>query len=148
MGADVIGKKDMILNRNIASQSGPVRKDIIVANNAVVGYVNSHHKKVARANTGAFSLFAGAMQSAEFTDEVVVSDFEVTPFTFEFHILRFAAQYGVLKHAVTGPHASEAFDDRVRPNFAVWTYCDVVFDDRVSTDGNAVCQSCPGTDNC
>src|ERR1051326_3111555 len=49
MRTDVIGKKNMILDRDVSGERPFVREDVVVTNNAVVGHVDSDHEKVALA---------------------------------------------------------------------------------------------------
>jgi hypothetical protein len=46
MGANVVGKEDVILNLNVPCQRYPVGKNIAIADHTVMSYVNSNHKQV------------------------------------------------------------------------------------------------------
>jgi hypothetical protein len=69
------------------------------------------------------------VKSAGLANDVVVADFEVAGLALELHVLRFAADYGMLENAVAGAEAGEPFDDSVGSDLTIWANFDVIFDD-------------------
>src|ERR1051325_6184242 len=121
MRADDVGKKTVILDRDVARERP--------ADRAIVCRATPSHEKVARADARCQSFAVRSMKRAELANDVVVSDFEVAGLAFELHVLRFAADYGVFEDAVSRPEASESFDYRVGSNLAIRADFDVILDD-------------------
>src|SRR5262249_7387410 len=101
---------------------------IIVADNAVVRDVHSHHKKVARADPRRLIWTIRPVKRAELADDIVVADLEIACLTLELHILRLSTNHRVLEDAIARADPREALDDGMRTNFAVWSDLNVVFD--------------------
>jgi hypothetical protein len=134
MRADVVGKKDVILDGDVSGKGDFVGEDIIVADTAVVRDVYADHEEVARSDPRRFTLAAGAMERAKLPNQVVVADLEETWLTFELHVLRLSANHGMLENAIARAHFSELLDDRVGANLAIWANFDVIFDDSCGVD--------------
>jgi hypothetical protein len=124
----IVGKKNVVLDRDVARERHLVREDVVVANHAVMGHVNSDHEKVPRTDTGCQSFAVGAMKSAELANDIVVPDFEITGLAFELHILRFAPDHSVLEDPVAGADPGESFDYSVGSNLTIWPNFDVILD--------------------
>jgi hypothetical protein len=129
MRADVVGKKNVILDRYVSGERDFVRKDVVVTDNTVVCDVNADHKKIARSDACRQSFAVGAMKRAELTNDVVVTDFEIAGLAFELNILRLAANHGVLKNAISGANFGESFDYSIGSDLAIWANFDVILND-------------------
>ena len=127
--ADVIGKKNVILDRDVPRERHFIREDVVVADHAVVSHVNPDHEKVARADARRQSFTVGAVKSAELANDVVVPDFEIALLAFELNILRLAADHSMLEDAIAGAETGEPFDYSVGSDLAIWANFDVIFDD-------------------
>src|ERR1700682_469108 len=146
MTADVVRKKDVILNLDVTRQSSAIGKNVVVAHDAVVRDVHTHHEKVARADASCLRLAARPMERTEFTNQIVVADDQAARFAFELHVLRLASEYGVLKDTVSCSKLSKAFDNRVRTDFASCCDFDIIFDNDIRANANAGRDQSPGTD--
>src|SRR5690349_18522247 len=129
MRAHSVGKKNVILNRDVPRERNFVRKNIIVADHAVVRDVHTYHEEVARAYVGRLSLAIGPVKRAELSDDIVVADLKKTRLTFELHILRLAPNHRMLENAIPGSDSREALDDRISSNLAIRANFDVILDD-------------------
>src|ERR1051325_5592834 len=136
MRTDIVGKKNMILDRDVTRERNFVREDVVVTNNAVVGHVDSDHEKVARADAGCQAFAVGPMKSAELANDVVIADFEIARLAFELNILWLAADHSVLENAVACAEASESFDYSVGTDLAIWANFDVILDDGCRMNGH------------
>jgi hypothetical protein len=130
MRAHIVGKKNVILDRYVPGERDLVREDVVIADNTVVCDVNADHKKIPRTDACSQSFAIRPVKSAELTDDVVVADFEITGLVFELHILRFAADYGVLKNPVPGADSREPFDYGIGSDLTICPNFDVILDDR------------------
>jgi hypothetical protein len=130
MRAHTVGKKNVILNRDVPRERNFVRKNIIVADHAVVRDVHSDHEKVSRTDARRLSLAIGPMKRAELANDIVVADLEESRLTLELHILRLAANHCMLENAIPGADSREALDDRIGSNLAIRADFDVILDDR------------------
>src|ERR1700752_400793 len=131
MPAHAVGKKNVILDRDVSRERNFVRKNIIVADHAVVRDVYSHHEEDARTNTRRLAGAIGPVKRKEFSDDIVVADLEKTRLTFELHILRLPANHRMLENAVPGSDSRESLDDSVRSDLTVWADLNVVFDNNI-----------------
>ncbi len=120
--------KDVILDRDVPGERDFVGEDVVVADHAVVRDVNADHEKIARADASGLSFAVGAMKRAKLANHIVVADFEIALLAFKLHILRLAADDGMLKNAVSRPDFRESFDDGIGPNLAIWANFHVIFD--------------------
>jgi hypothetical protein len=136
MRADVVGKKNVILDGYVSGEGDLVREDVVVADNTVVRNVNADHKKVSRTDASCQSFAVSPVKSAKLANDVVIADFEIALFAFELHILRFAADYGMLKNPVTGANPGEPFDYGVGSDFAIRPDFDVILDDGCGMNGH------------
>ena len=136
MRAYTVGKKNVILDRDVSRERNFIRKNIIVADHTVVRDVYAHHEEVTRTNPRRLARTIGPVKRAELSDDIVVADLEKTRLTFELHILRLAADYSVFKDAISGPEAGVLLDDGVSPDLAIWPDFDVIFDDGGWVDGH------------
>jgi hypothetical protein len=127
--ADTVGKKNVILDRYMPGERDLVSEYVVVTNNTVVCDVNADHKKVSGTDASCQSFAVGPVKSAKLTDDVVVADFEVAGLVFELHILRFAADYSMLKNPVPGPDPGEPFDYGIGSDLTIWANFDVILDD-------------------
>ena len=128
MRADIVGKEDVILNRDVPGKRDFVREDIIVVYTAVVRDVHAHHEEIARTDARRLTFAAGAMERAKLPNQVVVADFEEAGLTFELYVLRLSANHGMLEDPVARADFGELFDDGVGSNLAIWANFDVIFD--------------------
>src|SRR5262245_17882138 len=112
MRAHTVGKKNVILNRDVTSERHFVGKNIIVADNAVVCDVYSHHEKVARTYASRLPCSIGPVKGAKLADDIVVPNLEVARLPLELHILWLAANHRMLKDAITGTQTRKALDHR------------------------------------
>src|ERR1041384_7185162 len=119
MRAHIVGKKNVILDRDVPGERNFVSKDIIVADHTVVRDVYSNHKKVPRPDARRLSFAIGPVKRTELADDIVVADLEKTRFTLELYILRPPADNRMLEDAISGAQPREAFDDRIRSNRAI-----------------------------
>lgn len=126
--ADVVGKKNVIFDDDMSRECNFVRKNVVVADDAVVRDVRSDHQEVARSDARRLVCAAGPVQRAKLANDVVVADFQVTALAVKLHVLRLAAHDGVFEDAVSGPDFRKLFDDGVSPNLAIWANFHVIFD--------------------
>jgi hypothetical protein len=143
VGPDIIGEEDMIFNRDVAREGGPIRKNIIVSYIAVMSNVNSDHEKVSRSDTGYLSLSAGAVQSAEFADCVVVAYYKSASFAYELHILRFATKHSVFEDTITGSQGGISLNNRMSADLATGADRNIILDDSIRTNTNILRDSGP-----
>jgi hypothetical protein len=136
MRADVVGKKNVILDRDVAGECDFVRKDVVVTDNTVVRDVNADHKKVARPDARRQSFTVCPVKSTELTNDVVVADFEIAGLALELNVLRLAANYGMLKNSVPGADPGESFDYSIGPDLAIRANFDVFLDDGCGMNGH------------
>jgi hypothetical protein len=136
MRADVVGKKNVILDGYVSGEGDLVREDVVVADNTVVRNVNADHKKVSRTDASCQSFAVSPVKSAKLANDVVIADFEIALFAFELHILRFAPDYGVLEDPVSGADSSESFDYSIGSNLTIWANFDVILDDGSGMNGH------------
>src|SRR6185369_2497025 len=128
MRAHSVGKKNVILNRDVSGERNFVRKNIIVANHAVMRDVHANHEKVAGTDPRRLSRAIRPVKRAELADDVVVPDFQKTRLAFELHILRFATYNRMLKDSISGTQPRKPLDDGISPNLAIRPDFDVIFD--------------------
>jgi len=129
MRAHTVGKKNVILNRDVSRERNFVSKNIIVADHAVVSDVHAYHEEVARADARRLARTIGAVKRAELSDDIVVADLKKTRFTLELHILRLTPNHRMLENAIPGADSREALDDRISSNLAIRADFDVILDD-------------------
>jgi len=134
--ADIVRKKNVILNLDMSRKRHLVGEDVVVTDHAVVSDVYSHHEEVARADARCSSFPVGAMKSAILAYDVVVANLEIARLAFELYILRLAADYGVFKDAIPGAEASVSLDDSIGRNLAIWADFNVILDDGRGVDGH------------
>jgi len=134
--AHIVGKKNVILDRYVPGECDFVRENVVVTDNTVVRNVNADHKKISRAGARYQSFAAGPVKSAELTNDVVVADLEIAGLAFKLHILRFAADYGMLKNPVPGADSGESFDYGIGSDLAIWANFDVILDDGCGMNGH------------
>src|SRR5215213_10459540 len=106
-----------------------VSEDIVVADEAVVGDVHTHHEEVARADPRRLTLAAGAVKSAKLADQIIVADLEIAWFAPKLHVLRLTANHRMLKNAVSRPNSGESLDNGIGANLAIRADFHVVFND-------------------
>jgi hypothetical protein len=128
MRADIVGKKDVILNGDVSGKRDFVGEDIIVAYTAVMRDVYAHHEEVARTDPRHLIFAAGAMKRAKLPNQVVVANLEEAWLTFELYVLRLSANHGMLEDPVARADFSELLDNRVCANLTIWANFDVIFD--------------------
>jgi hypothetical protein len=68
------------------------------------------------------------VKSAILANEVVVADLEVARLAFELHVLRLAADYGMLEDAIASADARIPLNHGMGRNLAVRTDLDIVLD--------------------
>src|ERR1051325_5008475 len=110
MRADVVGKKNVILDRYVPGECNLIREDVVVTDNTVVCDVNADHKEIPRTDARGKSFAIRPVKSAELPNDVVFTDFEIAGLVFELQILRFAADYGMLKNPIPSADSRESFD--------------------------------------
>ena len=71
------------------------------------------------------------MERGEFTDAVIVAEFQPRHFALELEILRHAANQGVGMDMVARTHFRVVFDDGMRVDAAAIPDDDMLFDDRI-----------------
>ncbi len=110
----------------MARQRHFVRKDIVVANHAIMRHVHADHKKVARPDPRGLPFTIRPVKSAKLANNVVVADLEETLFAFELNVLRLAADNSMLENPVTRAQSSKPFDHSISRNLAIWANFDFV----------------------
>src|SRR6185369_1600522 len=128
MGAHAVGKKDVVLDRDVTRERNFVCKNIIVADHAVVRDVYPNHEEVARTDPRRLPRAIGPVKRAKLSNDIVVANLEKTRFTLELYILWLSANHRMLENAIPGSDSREAFDDRIGSNLAIRADFDVVFD--------------------
>jgi hypothetical protein len=124
----------VILDLDVPGERDVVCEDVVVTNHAVVRYVHSNHEKVARPDARCFSFAVCPVKGAVLTNDIVVTDFEITRLAFELQILRLTADYSVFEDAISGPEARVLLDDGVGPDLAIWANFHVIFYYRCGMD--------------
>jgi hypothetical protein len=91
--------------------------------------MHANHEEVARTDSRRLTLAAGAMESAKLANQIIVANLEVARFTSKLHILRFPANHGVLKNAISRANSRKSLDDRIGSNLAIRADFYVIFND-------------------
>jgi hypothetical protein len=60
--ADIVGKKNVILDRDMSCERDVVREDVVVTDFAVVRDVHADHEEVARTDARRFAFTVGAVK--------------------------------------------------------------------------------------
>ena len=124
----VVGNKHVILNRNVSRQRDFIRKDIVVADRAVVRHVTADHYEIARADACRLAFTARPVQRTKLANDVVVPDFEETLLAAIFHVLRLTAHDRMFENPVSGPQPGKPLDHGIGPDLAIWPDFHVIFD--------------------
>jgi len=128
MRPNVVRDKNVVLDDDVSRQRDLVREYVVVADNAVVSNVNADHQKIAGSDAGDLVFPVRPVQRAKLPNDVVVADFEVTALAAKLHVLRFAADNGVLENAISGAQPGITLNDGVGADIAVWADFDVILD--------------------
>jgi hypothetical protein len=136
MRADIVGKKNVILDRYVPRERDLVREDVVVTDNTVMRDVNADHKKIARSDARRLSLAIRPVKSAELANDVVVTDFQLAGLAFELDVLRFATNHGMLEYPVPGADPGESFDYGIGSDLAIRANFDVILDDGCGMNGH------------
>src|SRR6185503_19915845 len=119
MRADIIRKKYVVLDRDVARKGHLVCKNIVIANRAVVRDVCADHIEVARADARRLPFAARPMQRAKLANQIVVADFEVTLFPLELNVLRFPTDDRMLINPIAWAQPRKTLNNRIRSNLAI-----------------------------
>ena len=136
-----------IVHTHMPAEGGPVGHDDVVAELAVMGDVRVGHTQVAAADAGqAAPAFRAPVERGEFTDAVIVAEFQPRHFALELEILRHAANQGVGMDMVARTHFRVVFDDGMRVDAAAIPDDDMLFDDRIRAYFHILADLRPGGD--
>src|SRR5690349_3182629 len=89
--AHIVRKKHVVLDFYMACQRHFIREDVVVADHAVMRYVYTDHKEVARADAGRLRRAVRPVKRAKLADDVVIANLEKALFALELNVLRLAA---------------------------------------------------------
>lgn len=128
MRANVVRKKHVILDRDMAREGHLICKDIVVANHAIVRDVHTHHEKVARPDARRFTRAVRPVQRTKLANQIIVANLEKTLFPLELGVLRFAAHHGVLVNTVPRAQPRKTLNNCIRRDLAIGANFHVVFD--------------------
>jgi hypothetical protein len=123
---NVIRKKNVVLNRDMAREGHLIRKDIIVANLAVMRDVHPNHEKVARTDSRRLPLAVRPVESAELAYQIIIANLQETLFAFELNVLRLAADNRMLEYSVARAQACKTFDHGISRDLTIRANFDVV----------------------
>jgi hypothetical protein len=76
------------------------------------------------------------MDSHKLAYLIIVPDNQTARLPPELHVLRRAANDGVLAYLIAAPHSRVAFDDGMRINIAVFANRHIIFDDHIRAYAN------------
>jgi hypothetical protein len=139
MRADVVRKKDVVFDRDVARQSNFVSEDVVIAHDAIMRDVNANHQEVARAYAGRFAFTSRAVYGHELAYQIIIADDEAGRLAPELQVLRRAAEDSVLTDAVAASKGRVALDDRVGVYLAASANRHVIFDNDIRAYANIIC---------
>jgi hypothetical protein len=105
-----------VFHANVPGKGPVIGYDAAAAHTAVVRHMTVSHEKIGVADDGLATFTGARIQSAVFPDDVPVSYDKRALFSFEFKVLRSAADHRPAEYFAVSAYAGIAFNNAMRPN--------------------------------